>query len=417
MTRLRIPANMTAMFSLLLLTACVPASHYPMGDPQGPYPLPSPPQVGKIAHLPTGFYVSKEQMLAVAGDARVVYIGETHDNPASHRLELEVLQGLDDLHPGRQALAMEMFTPSQQPVLDRWVAGELDEKSFLKESRWFETWSMDFAYYRDLLVFCRDRKIPVIGLNADKKLVSEVRAVPLDRLSSEERARLPEMDLTDPYQRAMVATVFGDHTHGDMALDGFVRAQTLRDETMADTAARYLQSPAGSGRHLLVIAGGYHIANGYGIPRRVFRRIPVSSVLIGGQEIEVPDSKRQELMSINLPDFPMVPYDFLAFFAYEEMRETGVRLGVMVEAAPSGRGLVVKKVVAGSNAERSGIAAGDLLLSLDGDPLKESLDLTYAVKRKRPGDHGSLRVERQGQTRDVDVLFQAGVGTPPLEKR
>ena len=377
-----------------------------MGDPQNPYPLKSPPRVGQIVHLPTGALVSPAQMLTVAGDARVVFVGETHDNPASHRLELQVLQGLADLHPGRQALGMEMFVRSQQPVLDRWVKGLLDEKAFLKESRWFENWTMDFAYYRDLLNFARDRHIPVIALNAEKGQVKAVRSSMPGQLDAGEQARLPELDLTDPYQRGLVAAIFGGHIQGGMQLEGFVRVQTLWDETMAESAARYLTSPAGEEKHLLVIAGGDHVNYGFGIPRRVFRRLPASYVIIGGQEIDIPADKQDRLMKVDLPLFPMVPYDFLAYLAYEDLPQTGVRLGVMFEPTPSGRGLLITSVVPGSNAERAGLKSGDLLLAVDGASLAESFDLVYALKLKQPGDHGTLKVERQGRTLEVDVLFR-----------
>ena len=388
-----------------------------MGNPQDPYPLLSPPKIGEIVHLPTGTLVSQAQMLTVAGDARIVYLGETHDNPASHRLELQVLQGLAERHPGRQALGMEMFTRSQQPVLDRWVAGELDEKAFLKESRWFESWKLDFDYYRDLLNFARDRHIPVIALNAEKSLVAAVRNSAPDQLSAEQRAQLPELDLADPYQRGMVTAIFGGHSHGEMLLEGFVRAQTVWDETMAESVARYLASPAGADKHLLVIAGGNHVSGGFGIPRRAFRRLPASYVRIGGQEIEIPADKKSRMMDVQVPEFPMVPYDFLTYLAYEDLPKTGVRLGVVMEPAPSGRGLSVKVVVPGSNAERAGLKAGDLLLAIDGTPLAEGLDLIYAVKQKQPGDHGILQIERDGQSLKVDVLFQATGESHPTGKQ
>ena len=127
-----------------LVTACSAPIRL-MGNPENPYPRKTAPQAGTIVHLPTGIEVSLAQMLDVAQDARIVYVGETHDNPSSHRLELQVLQGLAERLPGRLALGMEMFTTSQQPVLDEWVAGALDEKSFLKKSRWFVHWEMDFA--------------------------------------------------------------------------------------------------------------------------------------------------------------------------------------------------------------------------------------------------------------------------------
>ncbi len=406
-SRLFRPLPLAAALCLFAMTACCPAGKQLTGDPQNPYPLKTPPKIGEIVHLPTGTMVSLTQMLIVAGDARIVYLGETHDNPASHRLELQVLQALAELHPGRQALGMEMFARFQQPVLDRWVAGELDEKAFLRESRWFENWSMDFAYYRDLLNFARDRHMPIIALNAEKSLVGAVRGKTPDQLSAGEKARLPELDLTDTYQRDMVAAVFAGHNHGSMPLEGFIRAQTLWDETMAETVARYLTSPAGKDKHLLVAAGGNHVSFGFGIPRRAFRRLPASYVLIGGQEINIPADMQDRLMKVELPRFPMVPYDFLAYLAYEKLPKTGVSLGVTVEPAPTGRGLVVRNVAPGSNAERAGVRQGDLLLALDGEVLADNFDLIYLLKRKQPGDRGTLQLERQDKSLNVDVLFPA----------
>jgi len=407
MIRFSFLSSPVAVLCLFAVTACAPVGRQVMGDPQKPYPLAEPPRIGQIVHLPTGILVSPAQMFSVAGDARIVYVGETHDNPASHRLELQVLQALAERHPGQVALGMEMFVRSQQPVLDRWVAGKLDEKAFLKESRWFETWSMDFAYYRDLLNFARERHIPVIALDAEKSLVRAVRSKAPEQLSPAERAQLPELDLADPYQRGLVTAIFGDHSHGGMVLDNFVRAQTVRDETMAESAARYLASPAGQGRHLLVVAGGDHVESGFGIPRRVFRRLPASYVIIGGKEINLPPDKLDRMMNVEVPDFPMVPYDFQVYQAYEDLPETGVRLGVMIEPAPAGRGLVVKGVLPGSNAERAGLKQGDLLLALDGEKLTDNLDLTSAVQQKHPGDRGVVQVERQGKSLKLEVVFLA----------
>ncbi len=400
------PRRLAAALSLLVLTACCPAGKQLLGNPQDPYPRTLAPKVGEIVHLPTGVAVSLAQMLDVAGDARVVYVGETHDNPASHRLELQTLQGLEARHPGKVALGMEMFNRSQQPVLDQWVAGRLDEKGFLKAARWFENWKMDFGYYRELLVFARDRRIPIVALNAEPALVQAVRGKPLAELGAEDKARLPEFDQGDPYQRGMVTAIFGGHSHGGMQIDDFLRAQTLWDETMAESAARYLQSPEGKDRRLLVVAGGNHVSYGFGIPRRVFRRLPASYLTIGGQEVEIAPGKVPQTMDVQLPDFPMVAYDFLAYLTYENLPKEGVLLGVVFEASPSARGLRVNGVAPGSNAERAGVKEGDLLLFLDGQPLADGYDLVYALKQKHAGDRSSLQLERQGEALKLELLFQ-----------
>lgn len=394
------------LFPLLpILGACAPTlmPH----DPENPYASSRPPQVGEIVHLPTGVSVTEQQMLTAAGDARIVYVGETHDNPASHRQELTLLRYLTERYPGKLALGLEMFVPSQQPVLDRWSAGELSEKEFLKQSRWYELWRMDFDYYRELLAFARDHRIPVIGLNAEKSLVDALREKSQEELSDAERRRLPRMDLTDPYQRALLEAILGGHgqggKHGSLALDGFQRVQTLWDETMAENVVRYLSQPEHADHRLLVVAGGNHVRYGFGIPRRVFRRLPVSYALVGSDEIVIPPDKQDRLMNVKKPDFPMPPYDFVLFTEYEDLGGEEVRLGAVLDDS-QGR-VAVEGVLPKSAGATAGLQKGDVILAIDGLPVKENFDLIYEIKRKKPGDRSTLNIQRGKEERALAVEF------------
>jgi uncharacterized iron-regulated protein len=371
-------------------------------DPELPYPPSRQPEVGDILHLPTGLFVSESRMLQIATDSRIVYVGETHDNPASHRLQLHILNALSDRYPGRVALGLEMFTPEQQPVLDRWTAGELTEREFLRAAGWYEQWKMDFDLYRDILLFARERQIPVIGLNAGEDLRAIGRKNP-EELTPEEQARLPEMDMSDPYQRSLVKAIYGGHVQGEARLESFLRIQTLWDETMADNVARFLESPEGEERHMMVMAGGNHIRFGFGIPRRVFRRLPTTYTLVGSKEIVIPEEKQKQLMDVEIPGFPMPPYDFVVFTAYESLEKQKVRLGVMLQEKDGS--VQVAKVLPGSVAEKSGVQAGDVLVSFDGEPVKDSLDVIYAVNEKQTGDRAVLEIARDGVQKTLEVLF------------
>ncbi|SDM37646.1 Uncharacterized iron-regulated protein [Geoalkalibacter ferrihydriticus] len=386
-----------------LMSACAPTLTAPLGDPQRPYEPERPPQVGDILHNPTGFYVDEEAMLNAAADARIVYVGETHDNPAAHRVQLQVIQALAARHPGQVAIGMEMFVPAQQEVLDRWVAGELSEKEFLRESRWHEVWRMDFALYRDILLLARDQGIAVIGLNAERSLVRQLSLHAPDALPDEVRAALPEMDMDDPYQRALIEAIFAGHEAGRGGLEGFVRVQTLWDETMADNIVRYLADPANARHRMVVLAGGNHVRFGFGIPRRVFRRLPTSYLIIGSKEIHIPPDKQDRLMDVDIPHFPMPPYDFTVFTEYEDLPAPPVKLGVLLENAPTGVG--VAGVMPDSPAARAGIEKGDVLLEMDGTELQESFDVIYLVRRKQPGDTAHLRILRDGTEVEAKVDF------------
>jgi len=395
--------------ALLGLTACT-MTRAPLGDPELPYPPAQPPRVGEVLHIPTGLGVTEAQMLAAGTDARIVYVGETHDNPAAHRVQLAVLQAMAERWPGQVSLGMEMLTRAEQPVLDRWVAGELSEKEFLKAADWYTVWSLDFAYYRDLLHFAREQKIPVVGLNAEKALVRAVSQRDPAELDPAERDRLPEMDMTDPYQTAMVEAVFGGHSGGTNQLAGFQRVQTLWDETMAESVVRHLQSFPHDTQRMVVLAGSHHIRYGFGIPRRAFRRLPASYVLIGSEEIEFPEHRTHQRMRVQMPVFPMPAYDYVVFTAYEDLPGDRVKLGVRMEEQ-DGR-VVVLDVVPGSTAEKAGVRKDDVLLALDGEAIADNFDLVYAVGQKVRGDKGVLEVERGGERLTFDLDFQP---LPPVE--
>ncbi len=391
-----------ALLALLFMTACQAGPQH-LGNPELPYPPEREPQIGDILHLPTGLYVDKQVLFDQAARVQVVFVGETHDNPAAHQLQLEILQALERRNPGKISLAMEMFTPEQQAVLDRWVAGELSEKEFLKQVGWFKNWKMDFDLYQPLLEAARAGQIPVIALNANKALQRKVGRTPFAELSDEEREQLPEM-VDDPYQAAATKAFFSGHTMGGAAADGFQRVQTLWDESMAENLANYLQSAAGKDRQIVVIAGGNHVRYGYGIPRRMFRRVPASYLIVGSLEIEIPESRKQQLMDLTLPQFPMPAYQFLQYTRYEELPQKGVKLGIMIDAAENG--ILIKGVLPGSLAEEVGLLKDDLLTKLDGTiELKEPFDLIFELKQKQLGAKIKLTVVRAEETLLVPVEF------------
>ena len=392
-----------ALLALLFLMTACQTGHQHLGNPEQPYPPEREAQIGDILHLPTGIYVDKQVLFDQAARNQVIFVGETHDNPASHLLQLEILQALEQQNPGKVSLAMEMFSPPQQAVLDRWVAGELSEKDFLKQVDWFKNWKMDFALYQPLLETARNKQIPIVALNVDKTLQRKVGRTPFAELTEDERAQLPEM-VSDPYQAAATEAFYSGHTMGGAAADGFHRVQTLWDESMAENLANYLMSDAGKDRQVVVIAGGNHVRFGYGIPRRMFRRVQASYLLVGSHEIEIPESRKMQQMDISLPQFPMPGYQFLQYTRYEELPKKGVKLGIMIDEAENG--ILVKEVMPGSVAEEFGIQKDDLLITLDGSiELTEPFDLIFELKQKQTGAKIELTLERDQKTLVVPIEF------------
>ncbi|NIP50346.1 MAG: hypothetical protein GWN55_12445, partial [Phycisphaerae bacterium] len=216
--------------------------------------------------------------------------------------------------------------------------------------------------YRNLLNFARDNKIPIVGLNVPKTLRRQVSMTKLEELDEDTRARLPEMDFNDNYQKAMATAIFADHGNSQKMLDSFLRVQTLWDESMAESIVRHLQDK-GPDQRMVVIAGGNHVRYGFGIPRRVYRRMPTSYVLVGIKELVVPEEKKGKLMNVVMPEFPMVPYDYVTYTEYETLPGERVKLGVRFKEA-DGR-IMVEAVVPGSAADKAGIKEKDYIEFFD----------------------------------------------------
>ena len=391
---------------VLLLSGCAANRAGMTGSPEMPYPPSAPPKAEEIYHLPTGLRLSVDGMIEMLSGARLVSVGETHDNLNDQRVELTVVRELHRRFPGKIAVGMEMFREPQQEVLDRWVAGELTELEFLKDSKWYGTWGYDFGAYRDLLLFAKENRIDVIALNPPKDLQQAVSRGGLDNVPEELRRKLPEIGETDPWQRAVLLGVFGGHAgHGgeDESFDSFLRVQLLWEETMAQKVVDYLKSPRGEGKRMVTITGGWHVKYGFGLPKKVVRRLPMAYAIVLPEEISAPEQKEGRLMEADLPEVPLLPAHFAWYVPFESLEEKRVRMGIRMEEKEGI--LLVESVVAGSPAEKAGVAKGDELVAFDGQPVKETVDVFFRVGEKREGDTAQLTIRRGGEEKILELTF------------
>jgi uncharacterized iron-regulated protein len=390
----------------LLLAGCGADRAMMNGNPENPYPPSAPPKVEEILHLPTGLRLSIDGLIEMLSGARLVSVGETHDNLNDQRVELTVVRELHRRFPGRIAVGMEMFREPQQAALDRWVKGELTELEFLKVSKWYETWGFDFGAYRDLLLFAREHRIDIVALNPSKELQDSVRRTGLDKLPEDLRRKLPEIGETDPWQRAVLRGVFAGHAGhggGEESFGSFLRIQLLWEETMAQRVVDYLKSPRGEGKRMVTITGGWHVKYGFGLPKKVVRRLPMAYAILLPEEISTPEQQEGRMMRVDLPEVPLLPAHFLWYVPYDSIEEKRVRMGVRMEEK-KGR-LLVESVAKGSPASFAGIAKGDELLALDGQPVKEPVDVFFRVGEKRDGDTAQVTILRGGEEKILPLTF------------
>jgi uncharacterized iron-regulated protein len=217
-----------------------------------------------------------EAMLADLSRADVVLVGEQHDDPNTHRLELAMLEGL--ARRGVPVIvSLEMFERDVQPVLDRYLSGEIPETQFLAESRPWPRYATD---YRALIEFARARKLRVVAANVPRRLASEVSRKGLDAVDEfAVDRRFAAKDIDCPAAGSYFdrfTTAMGGHRG---ATPNFYYAQCVKDETMGESIADAVATT--SGRAVVVhVNGAFHSDFGEGTAHSARRRMPGRRVAV-----------------------------------------------------------------------------------------------------------------------------------------
>jgi predicted metalloprotease with PDZ domain len=154
---------------------------------------------------------------------------------------------------------------------------------------------------------------------------------------------------------------------------------------------------------MVTVTGGWHVRYGFGLPKKVIRRMPMPYGIVLPQELSTAEQKEGRLMEAELPEVPLLPADFVWYVPFGSVEEKKVRMGVRLGTKDGT--LRVEAVAPGSPAERAGITAGDELLAFDGAPVTESVDVVYRVGEKREGDTASVTVRRGGEEKTLDLTF------------
>ena len=229
----------------------------------------------------------------------VVFFGEQHDDPATHRAELALLAAIGERNPN-VVLSLEMFERDVQPALDAYLSGQLPESTFLARARPWPRYTTD---YRALVELARARGWPVVASNVPRPLASAVSRgglAALDTLSGNLRS-MAARDLSCPRDRyfdrfaeSMKGHSAGpgasrDSAAGAAMVQRFYEAQCVKDETMGESIAQAWRK-AGSGAVVVHYNGAFHTDMGLGTAERARRRMPgARSVVITA--VPVPDAR------------------------------------------------------------------------------------------------------------------------------
>ncbi|MFF7065947.1 ChaN family lipoprotein [Pseudomonas sp. NPDC008258] len=206
-------------------------------------------ELGHVIDLASGQVISPEQLVQRLAGAPRVLVGEKHDNPDHHALQLWLLRALQGQR-AQGSLLLEMLQPEQQPLVDK-VEGRPVPADLPKALAWQEGW--DWQLYGPIVREALQQRVPLLAANlspgemrqayrqpaslkGDKSNAPAVKAALLEQVRAGHCGMLPESQLP-----AMLAV------------------QQQRDRRMAE---RLLAAP----QPALLFAGAYHARKDLGVP-------------------------------------------------------------------------------------------------------------------------------------------------------
>ena len=234
-------------------------------------------KVNEVLRVRDGTIMTFDEMVGKAKKAEIVFVGELHDFPEHHLLELNIIRTLHESDTPL-VIGLEMFRADSQKSLDNWVSGTLKLDKFLPV--YYDNWRQDWTLYQDIFSYAREHHIPLIGLNIPDKIAEAVANKGFTSLTADEKKQLPP-EITcdiDPTYMAFIRKAYADHARSvDRKFLNFCEAQMVWDKSMAWHLVQYLNKHPG--KKMVVLAGVGH-AWKRGIPEQVGRFSKYPSIVI-----------------------------------------------------------------------------------------------------------------------------------------
>lgn len=210
-----------------------------------------------VIYNANGKKVSYKKMLKSLRGQDIVLIGEYHNNPISHWMELEITKDCDSTRD--VVLGAEMFEQDNQGALDQYLAGKLSAKGLDSNARLWKNYPTDYA---PLVNYAKEKHLAFAASNVPRRYASMVAKggfESLDTVPAAQKAWLAPLPIAYdpelPGYKKMKEMMPG---HGG---ENLPKAQALKDATMAHFILQYYKP----GSLFIHYNGSYHSENHEGI--------------------------------------------------------------------------------------------------------------------------------------------------------
>ena len=208
--------------------------------------------------------VKYKQMIGNISQADMIFFGEYHTNPISHRLQQELSRSLYEIRRDDLFFGAEMFESGNQLVLDEYLEGFYEEDKMLPEIT--QLWGNYESDYKPLLDFAKEKDLRFIATNIPRRYASMINKGGieiLDHLSPEALTLISPYFKThfDPEVKCYADMALFMGGHDSSKIKNLQAAQAAKDATMAYFSLKSYQP----GNLLLHFSGSYHSNNRQGI--------------------------------------------------------------------------------------------------------------------------------------------------------
>jgi len=184
----------------------------------------------------SGTELTYSSVVESALSSEVVLFGELHNSAIIHWLQLRLTKDLFQRNKNL-SLGGEFFERDDQLVITEYLSGLYDEKKLTSETKAWPNFDTD---YLPILEFAKKNNLPFYATNVPRRYASIVSKKGVDKLKSFDKstkelfAKTPfDFNLDIPGYADMMEMMGG---HADpSSSENFVKAQAIKDATMAET--------------------------------------------------------------------------------------------------------------------------------------------------------------------------------------
>jgi len=196
---------------------------------------------------------SIDELLEMLSDSGIIFAGEIHDDPESQGFQDKLIRFLVSRGLKKVVIATELFSKSEQSVLDNWIEVRIDPLLF--PMIFSQYVNLPYDAYSAIFEFARGHGIRIVGINADSQQVALVARRGIDAIPEELKKKYHLLACSEDtaYSR-VIGFPIGAITHSSQ-MDHLCDGQRFRDAVMAFNIGEIVNSYNAT---VIVLTGAVH---------------------------------------------------------------------------------------------------------------------------------------------------------------